>query len=89
MIDLGRDVPASHILYALKESGARLLGLSALMTTTLPAMAETVALVREKLPDVKIVVGGAVLTATYAERICADFYAPDAMSAVRYCATLK
>ena len=88
VIDLGRDVPASHILYALKESGAKLLGLSALMTTTLPAMAETVALVREQLPDVKIIVGGAVLTATYAERIGADFYAPDAMSAVRYCADI-
>ena len=72
------------ILAALSESGAEMLGLSALMTTTLPAMAETVALVRKELPRVKIIVGGAVLTATYADKIGADFYAPDAISAVRY-----
>jgi 5-methyltetrahydrofolate--homocysteine methyltransferase len=88
VIDLGRDVPTSHIMYALKESGAQLLGLSALMTTTLPAMAETVAQVKQELPRVKIIVGGAVLTATYAERIGADFYAPDAISGVRYADTV-
>lgn len=82
--DLGRDVKKETILDALKDSGAELLGLSALMTTTLPAMAETVALVKKELPRVKILVGGAVLTGTYAERIGADFYAPDAISAVRY-----
>lgn len=84
VIDLGRDVPTAHILWALRESGAELLGLSALMTTTLPSMEETVARVREELPRVKIIVGGAVLTATYAGKIGADFYAPDAISAVRY-----
>jgi 5-methyltetrahydrofolate--homocysteine methyltransferase len=84
VIDLGRDVSKECILEALKTSGAELLGLSALMTTTLPAMEETVALVKKELPRVKIIVGGAVLTATYAKKIGADFYAPDAISAVRY-----
>ena len=84
VIDLGRDVPTAHILWALRESGAELLGLSALMTTTLPAMEETVAMVKKELPRVKIIVGGAVLTGTYAKKIGADFYAPDAISAVRY-----
>ena len=85
VIDLGRDVDKHTILKALEDSGAGLLGLSALMTTTLPAMEETVKLVKEKLPRVKIMVGGAVLTKTYADRIGADFYAPDALSAVKCC----
>ena len=84
VIDLGRDVSKEQILSALKDSSAELLGLSALMTTTLPAMEETVALVKKELPRVKIIVGGAVLTATYAEKIGADFYAPDAISGVRW-----
>ena len=84
VIDLGRDVPSSTILEALKSSGAELLGLSALMTTTLPAMEETVAMVKKELPRVRIIVGGAVLTGTYAKKIGADFYAPDAISAVRW-----
>ena len=84
VVDLGRDVPKEKILSALRDSKAEILGLSALMTTTLPAMEETVELVRKELPRVKIIVGGAVLTATYAEKIGADFYAPDAISAVRY-----
>ena len=82
--DLGRDVPEQVILDALKATGAELLGLSALMTTTLPAMEKTVELVRRELPRVKIIVGGAVLTETYSRMIGADFYAPDAISAVRY-----
>lgn len=84
VIDLGRDVPKERILESLQKTGAKILGLSALMTTTLPAMEETVSLVKEKLTDVKIIVGGAVLTNTYAKKIGADFYAPDAISAVRY-----
>ena len=84
VVDLGRDVPSLVILEALKSSGAELLGLSALMTTTLPAMEETVAMVKKELPRVRIIVGGAVLTGTYAKKIGADFYAPDAISAVRY-----
>jgi 5-methyltetrahydrofolate--homocysteine methyltransferase len=89
VIDLGRDVPTSHILYALRESGARLLGLSALMTTTVSSMAETVARVKEELPDVRVIVGGAVLTRTFADRIGADFYAPDAISGVRYADSME
>ena len=84
VIDLGRDVPAESVLKSLKTSGAKLLGLSALMTTTLPAMEETVALIKKELPRVKIIVGGAVLTGTYAKKIGADFYAPDAISAIKY-----
>ena len=84
VVDLGRDVPETAVLDALRSSGADLLGLSALMTTTLPAMERTVALVKRELPHVRIMVGGAVLTGTYARKIGADFYAPDAISAVRY-----
>ena len=83
-IELVRDFVKERVLEALKESGAELLGLSALMTTTLPAMEETVALIKNELPRVKIIVGGAVLTGTYAKKIGADFYAHDAISAVRY-----
>ena len=89
VIDLGRDVPKEYVLKALKDSGATLLGLSALMTTTLPAMEETVALIKNDLPRVRVIVGGAVLTETYSKRIGADFYAPDAISAVRYADSLK
>lgn len=89
VIDLGRDVAAERVLEALAESGAELLGLSALMTTTVGAMRETVELVRAKLPRVKILVGGAVLTEELAKEIGADFYAPDAMSGVRAAAELS
>ena len=65
-----------------KEHGVKLVGLSALMTTTLGAMEETIQLVKQSCPDCKIVVGGAVLTADYAEKIGADFYAKDAMETV-------
>ena len=54
------------------------------MTTTVPAMEETIKLFRERAPEIKMMVGGAVLTADYAESIGADFYGEDAMSAVRY-----
>ena len=84
VIDLGKDVSKENVLDALLKSGARFLGLSALMTTTLSAMEETVRLVKKELPNVKIIVGGAVLTKTYAERIGADFYASDAISAIKY-----
>lgn len=84
VIDLGRDVAPEAILQATEQNKAPLVGLSALMTTTVPAMAETIALLNEKLPDTKIVVGGAVLTEEYAASIHADHYAPDAMDTVRY-----
>lgn len=81
--DLGRDVPKEKILQELEGEETLLVGLSALMTTTLPAMEETVRAIKEKFPQVKIMVGGAVLTADYAERIGADFYGKDAPSAAK------
>ena len=84
VIDLGRDVCADTVVAAAQESGASVVGLSALMTTTVPAMEKTIKALREKLPEVKVVVGGAVLTEEYSARIGADKYAPDAMATVRY-----
>ncbi len=84
VIDLGKDVSPDRVRDAVVESKAPIVGLSALMTTTVPAMEETVKLVREAAPDVKIVVGGAVLTKEYADTLGADKYAADAMEAVRY-----
>lgn len=80
IIDLGRDVEPEAILQAVRENGALAVGLSALMTTTLPAMERTVALLRQELPQVKVFVGGAVLTPEYARSLGADFHAPDAAS---------
>lgn len=81
--DLGKDVPPQRVLEAVRRTGARLVGLSALMTTTVPAMRQTIALLREEAPGVAVVVGGAVLTQAYADAIGADDYAPDAMATVR------
>jgi 5-methyltetrahydrofolate--homocysteine methyltransferase len=80
--DLGKDVPPEKVLSEAVRLGADVVGLSALMTTTLPAMEETVRLLRLNAPEVKIMVGGAVMTADYAAKIGADGYAPDAMRAV-------
>ena len=82
--DLGKDVPPEVVVNAVIEQNAPLVGLSALMTTTVPAMAETIKQLREKAPWAKVVVGGAVLTQEYADSIGADFYAKDAMATVRY-----
>jgi 5-methyltetrahydrofolate--homocysteine methyltransferase len=84
VIDLGRDVPAETVLQAVQKHRCRLVGLSALMTTTVPAMGETIALLRAQAPEISVVVGGAVLTQEYADRIGADFYAADAMETVRF-----
>jgi 5-methyltetrahydrofolate--homocysteine methyltransferase len=84
VIDLGRDVDKETIVTAALEKDVKLVGLSALMTTTVPAMEETIALLHEKKPDVKVMVGGAVLTQEAADRIHADAYGKDAMAAVRY-----
>lgn len=84
IIDLGKDVEPQNVVDAARESGTVLVGLSALMTTTVVYMEKTIALLREQLPQVKIMVGGAVLTEEYAKRIGADFYGADAMAAVRY-----
>ncbi|MBO5489593.1 MAG: cobalamin-dependent protein, partial [Eubacterium sp.] len=82
--DLGKDVPPETIVAKVVEEQAPLVGLSALMTTTVPAMEETIIQLREKAPWAKVVVGGAVLTQEYADSIGADFYAKDAMATVRY-----
>ncbi|MBE6547793.1 MAG: homocysteine methyltransferase [Ruminococcaceae bacterium] len=84
VIDLGRDVPAKNVVDAVNSSGAKLVALSALMTTTVPAMADTIELLRRECPTVKVMVGGAVLTQEYADMIGADAYSPDAMGAVRF-----
>lgn len=84
VIDLRKDVPPEKVLEAVQRDGIKLVGLSALMTTTVPAMAKTISLLREKAPDTKIMVGGAVLTEEYARAMGADFYGADAMSSVRY-----
>ena len=82
--DLGKDVPPELILEEARRLSAPLVVLSALMTTTVPAMEETVRLIHKELPTTKVMVGGAVLTQEYAEKIGADIYAKDAMEAVRY-----
>ena len=88
VIDLGKNVPPETVLNTVIENHAPLVGLSALMTTTVPAMEETVKLVKEKAPWCKTVVGGAVLTQDYADKIGADKYAADAMESVRYAETV-
>ena len=82
--DLGKDVPPERIVEAVVRLNAPLCGLSALMTTTVPAMEETIRQLRVAAPDCRIMVGGAVLNEEYAARIGADFYGSDAMEAVRY-----
>ncbi|MDO5301537.1 MAG: homocysteine S-methyltransferase family protein [Tissierellia bacterium] len=89
VLDLGRDVPPEKVLEAVEESGAQLVGLSALMTTTVPAMERTIALLKDRAPRVRVVVGGAVLDGPYAEKIGAHQYAPDAMATVRYAQKLE
>ena len=83
VLDLGKDVPVNTIVEAAQASGAKVVGLSALMTTTVGAMEETIAELR-KVSDCKVVVGGAVLTEEYAASIGAEHYAPNAVSAVNY-----
>lgn len=84
VIDLGKNVPPETVLRAVTDNHAPLVGLSTLMTTTVPAMEETVKLIKENAPWCKTVVGGAVLTQDYADKIGADKYAADAMETVRY-----
>ena len=83
VIDLGKDVEPEKILEAVKQSGAKIVGLSALMTTTVEAMKETVELLKKEATEVKTIVGGAVLTQEYADMIGATYYAKDAMDGVR------
>ncbi len=82
--DLGRDVAPETIAAEAVRLHAPIVGLSALMTTTVPAMEETIKLLRKEAPWCKVIVGGAVLNREYADEIGADKYAKDAMEAVRY-----
>ena len=84
VIDLGKDVAPNTIVNAVKETHAEICGLSALMTTTVQSMEETIKLLRKETPWCKIAVGGAVMTKEYAEKIGADRYCKDAMETVRY-----
>ena len=81
--DLGKDVDPETIVNKVKELNAPMVGLSALMTTTVPEMEKTITLLKKEAPFTKIIVGGAVLTEEYARKINADFYAKDAMETVR------
>jgi 5-methyltetrahydrofolate--homocysteine methyltransferase len=81
--DLGRDVDPQLVLDAVRAHGVQLVGLSALMTTTVRAMEETIALLRREAPDVRVMVGGAVLTPEYARMVGADWYAKDAAESAR------
>ncbi len=83
VIDLGKDVEPKKVVSTAKEQCVKLVGLSALMTTTTEAMADTVAMLKKEISDVKVMVGGAVLTQEYADMIGADYYAKDAMEGVR------
>ena len=82
--DLGKDVPPETIATEVVKLHAPIVGLSALMTTTVPSMEATIKLLRKDAPWCKIIVGGAVLNKEYADKIGADKYAKDAMGAVRY-----
>ncbi|MBQ7991255.1 MAG: homocysteine S-methyltransferase family protein [Oscillospiraceae bacterium] len=88
VIDLGKDVPPEVIVDTAIKEDIKLVGLSALMTTTVVSMEETIKLLREKKPDCKVAVGGAVMTQEYADAIGADFYGKDAMATVRYADSL-
>lgn len=84
VVDLGKDVEPETVVDNVIKFHAPLVGLSALMTTTVPAMEETINRLKQEAPWCKIIVGGAVLTQEYADKIGADKYAKDAMEAVRY-----
>lgn len=84
VIDLGKDVPPEKIVDTVLEKKAPLAGLSALMTTTVVSMEETIRQLREKAPECRVMVGGAVLNQEYADMIGADFYGKDAMQSVHY-----
>ena len=88
VIDLGRDVSPETVVEAVLKNEVSLVLLSALMTTTVPAMAETIRQLRQAAPACRVAVGGAVLTQEYADQIGADAYASDALGAVRYADSL-
>ena len=83
VFDLGKDVPPERVVAEVKRNGIRIVGLSALMTTTVASMKDTIEKLRRECPEVKVIVGGAVLTPDLAKYVDADHYARDAMEAVR------
>ena len=88
VIDLGKDVPPEKIVEAVTARGVHVVGLSALMTTTVASMKETITKLKEACPDVKVIAGGAVLTPELAGYAGADYYAKDAMEGVRIVSSL-
>ena len=84
VIDMGKDVPPEDIVRRALDEDVCLVGLSALMTTTVGSMEETIRQLRKEKPDCKVMVGGAVLNQEYADMIGADFYGKDAMQSVYY-----
>ena len=84
VVDMGKDVPPEEIVKKVVKEDIRLVGLSALMTTTVVSMEETIRQLREKAPGCRVMVGGAVLNQDYADMIGADFYGKDAMQSVRF-----
>lgn len=84
IIDLGKDVAPEIIIDAIKQNDVSIVGLSALMTTTLDAMETSVKMIKDNFPSCKVFIGGAVVTADFAEKINADKYTKDAMDSVRY-----
>lgn len=89
VLDLGKDVPPETVVETAVREKIRLVGLSALMTTTVPSMEETIRQLRERAPEVKVMVGGAVLTEDYARTIGADCYCRDGMASVKYAESLS
>ena len=89
VIDLGKDVAKETVVEAVKKWQVKIVGLSALMTTTVSSMKETIELLRAETPDVKVIVGGAVLTEDLAEYVGADFYAKDAMETVKIASSIQ
>lgn len=89
VIDLGKDVPPEKVVETAVREHVALVGLSALMTTTVPSMEETIRQLREQAPWVKVMVGGAVLTEEYAATIGADRYCRDAMASVNYAESVE
>lgn len=83
VVDIGIDVETGKFMDAVKEHNAKIVGLSALLTTTMPAMGETLSTLKEEFPDIKVMVGGAPVTESFAGKIGADGYAEDAAGAVR------
>ncbi len=83
VIDMGKDITPEAIVEKAEKENIKLVGLSALMTTTVPSMEKTISLLKAKCPEIAVMVGGAVLTEEYAKTIGADFYGKDAMASVR------